>query len=111
MGFAALNPSYELQVLSRRELQEIQPMSDTVLGFWDFFWIWWIMAILGGGTSYLSSRDNNRLAALDERIAALTEELRNLRRDTERRLKTPSRTQPQRRRAVPLRRAAKPHRA
>ncbi|NVO12530.1 MAG: hypothetical protein HXX10_00680 [Rhodoplanes sp.] len=52
-------------------------MSDTVLGFWDFFWIWWIVAVLGGGTSYLSSRDKPQLEKLEQQIAALTEEIRS----------------------------------
>lgn len=51
-------------------------MSNTVLGFWDFFWIWFIVIIAGGGTSYLSSRDTAKLDALEKRIAVLTEALR-----------------------------------
>jgi hypothetical protein len=51
-------------------------MSNTVLGFWDFFWIWFIVIIAGGGSTYLSSRDTAKLDALEKRIAALTELLR-----------------------------------
>jgi hypothetical protein len=51
-------------------------MSNTVLGFWDFFWIWLIVIIAGGGSTYLSSRDTAKLDALEKRMAALTEALR-----------------------------------
>lgn len=51
-------------------------MSNTVLGFWDFFWIWFIVIIAGSGTTYLSARDTAKLDALEKRIAALTEALR-----------------------------------
>jgi hypothetical protein len=51
-------------------------MSNTVLGFWDFFWIWFIVIIAGGGSTYLSSRDTAKLDALEKKIAALTEALR-----------------------------------
>ena len=51
-------------------------MSNTVLGFWDFFWIWFIVIVAGGGSTYLSSRDTAKLDALEKKIAALTEALR-----------------------------------
>lgn len=51
-------------------------MSNTVLGFWDFFWIWFIVIIAGGGTSYLSSRDTAKLDALEKQIKTLTDVLR-----------------------------------
>ncbi|MGH6814574.1 MAG: bZIP transcription factor [Hyphomicrobiaceae bacterium] len=58
-------------------------MSNTVLGFWDFFWIWWVMAIAGGGTTFLKNGSQNKQAfeALEKRIAALQEEIRALKRD------------------------------
>jgi hypothetical protein len=40
-------------------------MSNTVLSFMDLFWIWFVVAIASGGTTYL----------------ILTEEIRNLKRD------------------------------
>jgi hypothetical protein len=51
-------------------------MSNTVLSSWDFFWIWFIVLIGGGGSAYLSSRDTAKLDALEQRIVALTEALR-----------------------------------
>lgn len=51
-------------------------MSNTVLGFWDFFWIWFIVIVAGGGSTYLSSRDTAKLDALEKKITALTEALR-----------------------------------
>ena len=48
-------------------------MPNTVLGFWDFFWIWFIVIIAGGGSTYLSSRDTAKLDAIEKRLAALTE--------------------------------------
>jgi hypothetical protein len=51
-------------------------MSNTVLGFWDFFWIWFVVLIAGGGSTYLSSRDTAKLDALQKQIGTLTELLR-----------------------------------
>jgi hypothetical protein len=51
-------------------------MTNTVLGFWDLLWIWMIVIIAGGGSTYLSARDTAKLDALEKKIAALTEALR-----------------------------------
>jgi len=51
-------------------------MSNTVLGFWDFFWIWFVVAVMGGGTSYLSSRDTAKIDELQKQVATLTALLR-----------------------------------
>jgi hypothetical protein len=54
-------------------------MSSTVLTFVDFFWIWFIVAMMNGGTSYLRSpADKDDLMALKEELAALTAEIRGL---------------------------------
>ena len=52
-------------------------MSNTVLGFWDFFWIWFIVVMMNGGTSYWTSAKET-IDALEKRIATLTEEIRRL---------------------------------
>ena len=54
----------------------MRSMSNTVLGYWDFFWIWFVVIIASGGSTYLSSRDTAKLDALETRIVALTEALR-----------------------------------
>lgn len=54
-------------------------MSNTVLGFWDFFWVWWIMVVAGGGTGYLQ-KNTDAIDALQKQVADLTEEIRNLKR-------------------------------
>ena len=59
-------------------------MSNTVLSFMDFFWIWFLVAIASGGTTYLqkdSSLNKDKLESLMQQLAALTEEIRNLKRD------------------------------
>jgi hypothetical protein len=53
-------------------------MSNTVLGFWDFFWIWFIVVVMNGGTSYLGSAKES-IEALQKEVATLTEEIRRLR--------------------------------
>ena len=40
-------------------------MPNTVLGFWDFFWIWFIVVVMNGGTSYLASA-NESIEALQK---------------------------------------------
>jgi hypothetical protein len=57
-------------------------MSNTVLSFMDFFWIWFVVAIASGGATYLSKPDPhaNDLESLKQRLAALTEEVRRLNR-------------------------------
>lgn len=53
----------------------------TVLGFWDFAVIAWLVAIFSGGSTYLSSRDTSKFDALEKQIAELTAELRTGRAD------------------------------
>ena len=53
-------------------------MSNTILSFWDFFWIWWIMVVAGGGTTYLQ-KNTESIDALKKQVADLTEAVRNLR--------------------------------
>jgi hypothetical protein len=57
-------------------------MSNTVLGFMDFFWIWFVVTIACGGTTYLSKPDPraNELENLKQQLAALTEEVRRFNR-------------------------------
>lgn len=53
-------------------------MSNTILGFSDFFWIWFIVVVMNGGTSYLTSA-KEAIEALQKEAATLTEEVRRLR--------------------------------
>jgi hypothetical protein len=54
--------------------------SATVLSFVDFFWIWLIVAIASGGSTYLQKSDahTDDLEEIKEQLAALTEEVRRL---------------------------------
>jgi hypothetical protein len=52
-------------------------MTNTVLSFWDFFWIWFIVVVMNGGASYLASA-KEAIDALEKQVAALTEEIRRL---------------------------------
>jgi hypothetical protein len=58
-------------------------MSNTVLSFVDFFWIWFVVTIASGGTTYLPKPDPhaNDLENLKQQLAALTEEVRRLNRN------------------------------
>ena len=59
-------------------------MSSTILTFTDFFWIWFIVAVASGGTTYLQKSESpgqEELDAVKVQLAALTEEIRALRRD------------------------------
>jgi uncharacterized membrane protein (DUF106 family) len=59
-------------------------MSNTVLSFMDFFWIWFVVAIASGGTTYLQKDgtfDKNALESFKQQLAILTEEIQNLKRD------------------------------
>jgi len=56
-------------------------MADTVLGFMDFFWIWWIIVVATGGSRLVggdTSDVRDQLSALEKQITALTEEIRSL---------------------------------
>ena len=57
-------------------------MSNTVLSFMDFFWIWFVVTIASGGTTYLSkpAPHASDLENLKQQLAALTEEVRRLNR-------------------------------
>jgi hypothetical protein len=57
-------------------------MSNTVLSFMDFFWIWFVVTIASGGTTYLAKPDPhaNDLESLKQQLAGLTEEVRRLNR-------------------------------
>jgi hypothetical protein len=59
-------------------------MSNTVLSFLDFFWIWFVVAIASGGTTYLPKLDSRAddFEEMKQQLAALTEEVRRLNRDT-----------------------------
>ena len=59
-------------------------MSNTVLSFLDFFWIWFVVAIASGGTTYLPKPDSRAddFEEIKQQLAALTEEVRRLNRDT-----------------------------
>jgi hypothetical protein len=52
---------------------------NTVLNFGDFFWIWWIVVLIGG-PAYLKahSQTKDAIEALERQIAALAVEVRNL---------------------------------
>jgi hypothetical protein len=52
-------------------------MSNSVLGFWDFFWIWFIVVAMNGSTSYLASA-KEAIEELQKEVATLTEEVRRL---------------------------------
>jgi hypothetical protein len=59
-------------------------MSNTVLSLMDFFWIWFVVVLASGGTTYLQKEgtpDKNALESLKQQLATLTEEVRNLKRD------------------------------
>jgi hypothetical protein len=53
-------------------------MSITVLSLADFFWIGFIVAVFGGGTSYFGK---SKFDGLEAQIKELSEEVRKLRRD------------------------------
>jgi hypothetical protein len=55
-------------------------MSNTVLGFWDFFWIWFIIVVMAGGSRLIEGREQltDQIKALETKIAELTEEVRKL---------------------------------
>lgn len=57
--------------------------STTVLSFWDFFYIWLIVAIASGGSTYLpkSGAHADDLKEMKEQLTALTEQVRQLNRD------------------------------
>jgi hypothetical protein len=52
---------------------------NTVLSFTDFFWIWWIVVLIGG-PAYLRahSQTKDAIESLERQISTLTEEIRNL---------------------------------
>jgi hypothetical protein len=56
-------------------------MSNTVLGFWDFFWIWFIIVVMAGGSRLIEGGEQltGQIKALEMKIAELTEEVRKLR--------------------------------
>jgi hypothetical protein len=56
-------------------------MSNTVLGFWDFFWIWFIIVVMAGGSRLIEGGEQltGQIKALETKIAELTEEVRKLR--------------------------------
>ena len=56
-------------------------MSNTVLGFWDFFWIWFIIVVMAGGSKLIEGGEQltDQIKALETKIAELTEEVRKLR--------------------------------
>jgi hypothetical protein len=58
-------------------------MSNTVLSFLDFFWIWFVVAIASGGTTYLQKPDSRAddFEEMKQQLAALTEEMRRRTRD------------------------------
>jgi hypothetical protein len=58
-------------------------MSDTMLSFMDFFWIWFVVAIASGGSTYLPKADARAddFEEMKQQLAALTEEVRRLNRD------------------------------
>ena len=60
-------------------------MSNTVLSFMDFFWIWFVVVIASGGTTYLPKSDSREddFEEMKQQLAALTEEVRRLNRDTD----------------------------
>ena len=49
-------------------------MSDTVLSFMDFFWIWFVVAIASGGSTYLPKADARAddFEEMKQQLAALT---------------------------------------
>ena len=53
-------------------------MFNTILGFWDFFWIWFIIVVMAGGSRMLSLDDMSRssIDALEQQVAALTKEVK-----------------------------------
>jgi hypothetical protein len=52
-------------------------MFNTSLGFGDFFWIWFIVVVMNGSTTYLTS-GKEAIDALAKQIATLAEEIRKL---------------------------------
>ncbi|HEY7645735.1 MAG TPA: hypothetical protein VH858_11920 [Hyphomicrobiales bacterium] len=56
-------------------------MSNTVLGFWDFFWIWFIIVVMAGGSRLIEGGEQltGQIKALETKVAELTEEVRKLR--------------------------------
>jgi hypothetical protein len=55
-------------------------MSNTVLGFWDFFWIWFIIVVMAGGSKLIEGGEQliDQIKALETKIAELMEEVRKL---------------------------------
>lgn len=55
-------------------------MSTTVLTFLDFFWIWLVVTIANGSSTYLQKADSNAddLKEMKQQLAILTEEVRHL---------------------------------
>lgn len=58
-------------------------MSNTVLSFLDFFWIWLVVTIASGGTTYLPKPDSRAddFEEMKQQLAILTEKVRRLNRD------------------------------
>jgi Sec-independent protein translocase protein TatA len=56
-------------------------MSNTVLGFWDFFWIWFIIVVMAGVSRLIEGGEQltGQIKALETKVAELTEEVRKLR--------------------------------
>jgi len=53
----------------------------------DFFWIWFVVVIASGGTTYLQkdgTLGKEHLDSFKKQLATLTEEIRNLKRDIDR---------------------------